>query len=101
MSYLLDNCCIKNVLNVLCESCMYCFFKKFFLVLFKVLEILEMCSVSLFESEELVKNLKPLDLTEAGHRSWIDQVTLFNHYAFSTSNLRKAKCFDLESESNI
>ena len=41
----------------------------------KVVEILEMCSVSLFESEELVKNLKPLDVTEAGHRSWIDQVT--------------------------
>ena len=46
----------------------------------KVVEILEMCSVSLFESEELVKNLKPLDLTEAGHRSWIDQVILHNQY---------------------
>ena len=44
----------------------------------KFLEIADMCSVSLFESEELVKNLKPLDLTEAGYRSWIDQVTLFN-----------------------
>ena len=46
----------------------------------KILEIAEMCSVSLFESEELVKNLKPLDLTEAGHRSWIDQVILYNQY---------------------
>ena len=55
------------MLNVLCESCMYSFSK--------IVEILEMCSVSLFESEELVKNLKPLDVTEAGHRSWIDQVT--------------------------
>ena len=34
----------------------------------------KMCSVSLFESEELVKQLKPLDLTQAGNKSWIDQV---------------------------
>ena len=33
-----------------------------------------MCNVSLFESEELVKRLNPLDLTQAGKRSWIDQV---------------------------
>ena len=35
-----------------------------------------MCTVSFFESEELVKRLKPLDLTQAGKRSWIDQVTV-------------------------
>ena len=34
----------------------------------------EMCSVSLFESKELVKRLKPLDLNQAGNKSWIDQV---------------------------
>ena len=38
--------------------------------------------MSLFESEALVKNLKPLDLTEAGHISWIDQVILYNQYKF-------------------
>ena len=59
---------------------------------FKVVEILEMCSVSLFESEELVKNLKPLDLTKAGHRSWIDQVTLFNQYAYNEQS-EKSKMF--------
>ena len=55
----------------------------FFSLDFGILEIAEMCSVSLFESEELVKNLKPLDLTEAGHRSWIDQVILHNQYKLS------------------
>ena len=53
----------------------------------KILEIAEMCSVSLFESEELVKNLKPLDLTEAGHRSWIDQVILYNQYIINIYNI--------------
>ena len=38
----------------------------------------DMGSVSLFESEDLVKKLKPLDLNEAGKRSWIDQVLMLN-----------------------
>ena len=33
-----------------------------------------MSVVSLFESEDLVKRLKPLDLNEAGSRPWIEQV---------------------------
>ena len=41
-----------------------------------VYNIPDMGSVSLFESEDLVKKLKPLDLNEAGKRSWIDQVLM-------------------------
>ena len=65
------------MLNDVKVACSFYFFS------LKMLEIAEMCSVSLFESEELVKNLKPLDLTEAGHRSWIDQVILHNQYKLS------------------
>ena len=51
-----------------------------------------MCNVSLFESEELVKRLNPLDLTQAGKRSWIDQVTVAVN-EFILQNISLLKCY--------
>ena len=45
-----------------------------FLIISKISYSKEMSVVSLFESEDLVKRLKPLDLNEAGSRPWIEQV---------------------------
>ena len=53
-----------------------------------------MCNVSLFESEELVKRLNPLDLTQAGKRSWIDQVIVaVNEFIFQNIVLSLLKCY--------
>ena len=53
-----------------------------------------MCNVSLFESEELVKRLNPLDLTQAGKRSWIDQVTVaVNEFILQNIVLSLLKCY--------